>query len=193
MNLLQMGSIIPLWAIVFGVGLWETFAAFGSPFRYGARPGILLLCFVCSRQVADMAAQASAVAWLPVFSTFARAMALAVTPLRLSELTSSASPSSPLCSDLSSLAIVASLFPVAPRHHRASVLSIEVAAPLSLWLRLSSRGVSRSCPHLRHQCMHPQHHRRFSSFVAPCVRAGRRKGSDDVQHFSGVRCYAQTR
>jgi hypothetical protein len=54
MNLLQMGSIIPLWAVVFSVGLWETFAASGPPFRYGARPDILLLCFVCSRQVADI-------------------------------------------------------------------------------------------------------------------------------------------
>jgi hypothetical protein len=54
MNLLQMGSIIPLWAVVFDVGLWKTFAASGPPFRYGARPGILFLCFLCSRQVADM-------------------------------------------------------------------------------------------------------------------------------------------
>ena len=49
-----MGSIIPLWAVVFDVGLWKTFAASGPPFRYGARPGILLLCFLCSRQVADI-------------------------------------------------------------------------------------------------------------------------------------------
>jgi hypothetical protein len=53
-NLLQMGSIIPLWTVVFGVGLRETFAASGSPNRYGARPGILLPCFIFSCQVADI-------------------------------------------------------------------------------------------------------------------------------------------
>jgi hypothetical protein len=51
-----------------------------------------------------------------------------------------------------------------PRHRQAPVLSVVVDVSLSLRLPLSSRGVWRSCPYLRHQRLHPRHHRRFRGF-----------------------------
>jgi hypothetical protein len=75
----------------------------------------------------------------------------------------------PLLPATVTLAIVLSLFLATPRHCQAPVLSFKVYASLSLRLPFSSRGVWRSCPHPRHQCLHPRHRRRFRGFKSDLI------------------------
>ncbi|XP_020399800.1 proline-rich protein 36-like [Zea mays] len=105
---------------------WRAHAPLAAPPCFSSSPSLLAACALRSARSAAVLSPGS----LCPFST------------------------APCTASHASLAIMASLFPVAPRHRRARVLSVEVAAPLSFWLPLSSCGFW-SCPHLRHQHLHP--------------------------------------